>query len=510
LTEQTELTAALVAKGSIYLTLQNILSTLIAVFGFAFMARMITQEEMGVIAGLTLLTSLAALVSDFGLNSSVLKHVSELRGKGENISNIVVSATTFRTVVCLIIASTLFVIAPNLSESLFKTNAYAYTIRLLSIDAVLLSISPLFNSVLLGAGKLRAIAVYGTASIIVRWLLITAFLLAGKGLDGILLGWIAGDTILLFMLAATVTKLVEFKKQTFQSARQQIPPLLRFASPLYLSSFVAFLYGWYDKALILAYLPLSDLGIYNTAYTAFSVLVTIASALGSALLPYYGMAYGKSDHQAITLGMKRASKYTMLAIFPLALGLLATSKPTLSLFAGPQYETGWTVLAVLSLFGLVYGIAPALSNLLLIYGKTKTILLLSFIPVVSSLALLPLIWISGLFGLAIMRGASIAFSFTLTAYFINKIVKIQIDKKTLTKTLTASTIMAATILILQQMSPDSHLLPLYILVGAATYIALIRALKVLNGEDIQLLRQVIGKRAAEYAARILGGQSEHT
>lgn len=84
-----ELTAARVAKGSIYLTLQNILSTLIAVSGFPFMARLITQEEMGVIAGLTLLTPLAALISDFGLNTSILKHVSELRGKGENISNIV-------------------------------------------------------------------------------------------------------------------------------------------------------------------------------------------------------------------------------------------------------------------------------------------------------------------------------------------------------------------------------------------------------------------------------------
>jgi O-antigen/teichoic acid export membrane protein len=67
LAEQTELTAARVAKGSIYLTLQNIFVTLIAVSGFAFMARMITQEEMWVIAGLTLLTSLATLISDFGL-----------------------------------------------------------------------------------------------------------------------------------------------------------------------------------------------------------------------------------------------------------------------------------------------------------------------------------------------------------------------------------------------------------------------------------------------------------
>ena len=110
--EQTELTAARVAKGSIYLTLQNIFGTLIAVSGFAFMARMITQEEMGVIAGPTLLTSLATLISDFGLNSSILKHVSELGGKGENISNIVVSVATFRTLACLIM-----IIAPNGSVS---------------------------------------------------------------------------------------------------------------------------------------------------------------------------------------------------------------------------------------------------------------------------------------------------------------------------------------------------------------------------------------------------------
>lgn len=53
----------------------------------------------------------------------------------------------------------------------------------------------------------------------------------------------------------------------------------------------------YDKAVTLAYLPLSDLGIYNPTYTAFTVPVTIATALGSALLPYYGMAYRRNDHQ---------------------------------------------------------------------------------------------------------------------------------------------------------------------------------------------------------------------
>ena len=46
MTEQTELSAAKVAKGSIYLTLETVLVTLISVTGFAVMARMITLTEM--------------------------------------------------------------------------------------------------------------------------------------------------------------------------------------------------------------------------------------------------------------------------------------------------------------------------------------------------------------------------------------------------------------------------------------------------------------------------------
>jgi O-antigen/teichoic acid export membrane protein len=144
-----------------------------------------------------------------------------------------------------------------------------------------------------------------------------------------------------------------------------------------------------------------------------------------------------------------------------------------------------------------------LSNLRLIYGKTKTIHLLSLIPVLSSLLRLPLIWTLGLLGLAIMRNASIAFSFTVSAYLLNKIVKIKINKKALTKTVTASATMTATILILQQISYDKNLLLLYIFPGATIYIALVRILKTPDNEDFQLLKQIVGEKAAKYAERIL-------
>ena len=45
----------IVAFGYVYLTVQNILSTLIGVLGYSFLTRSISQVDVGVVAGLTLL-----------------------------------------------------------------------------------------------------------------------------------------------------------------------------------------------------------------------------------------------------------------------------------------------------------------------------------------------------------------------------------------------------------------------------------------------------------------------
>jgi len=64
-----------VAFGYVYLTIQNVLSTLIGVLGYSFLTRSISQVDVGVVAGLTLLASFFQLLSDYSLNSSLAKFV---------------------------------------------------------------------------------------------------------------------------------------------------------------------------------------------------------------------------------------------------------------------------------------------------------------------------------------------------------------------------------------------------------------------------------------------------
>jgi len=510
LSKDSKLDAVGIVLGSVYLTLQNIISTTIGVFGYAFMARMITQEQMGVIAGLTLITSLVQLLSDFGLNASIAKFVSELRGREEDSSTYIFSAISFRAILILPLASVLFLFSNEISMFIFKASTFSSAIKLIAVDSVLVSFSPLFNNVLWGYSMLKNMAVYGITSTTIRWLTIVFFLVRGYGLNGIIVGWIVGDTFSFFVLSITTSRIVKFSRSILRNSFKNFPELLKFSWPIYIASVASFLYTWYDRALVLTYLSLTELGVYNVAYTAFSVLISVTSSLGSALFPYYGMAYGRNDHSKITLGIRKASRYTMLVLFPLIVGLAVTSKPVITLFAGQEYEGGWIVLAVLSLFGLVYGISPAFSNLLLVYGKTKVILFLNLASIAISMVFLPLVWFLKLAGLAIVRGTASLITFFLSLYFLSKNVKIEIDYSMGLKAIFASVVMALVVLVAQQVAYSKFFLSLYVALGGITYVITIKLTRALNDEDFQLVQQVAGEKLAVYAKRFFGFSEDAT
>jgi len=487
------------------LTLQAVLSQAISVLGYAYMARAVTQVEMGVIAGATLLVSLVTMLVDLGLNGSLVKFISENVGRGADFSGYVKSALLLRVLLASAAALQVAAASEALSGILFRTPAYGGVLRIVALDCIPLAIAPLLNSVLWGCGRLRDMAVYSLAANAVRWASIVAFLHSGLGVAGVAYGWLAGDTSLLLMLALAAWPLARPGAGPGRWLGL-LPGMLRFSWPLYASSIVSFLYSQYDRVLILAFLPLQQLGVYDVALKAFSVFQTIVGALSSALTPYYGAMYGRGDEGTISEGIRRSSRYLMLAVCPLALGLAATARPVITLFAGEAYEPGWPVLALLSLFGLVNGLSPAFGSLLLIYGRTGTILLVNLASIAVSMVLLPAVALLGLGGLALVKGLSMVASFLISLYFTSRLVAVSIDYEASWKALAASAVMAAAVTIAQWAFYSKLLLPLYVAIGVLVYALAHRALETINSEDLRLIQAVAGTGAASLAAKILAAK----
>jgi O-antigen/teichoic acid export membrane protein len=388
------------------------------------------------------------------------------------------------------------VMAPILSEGLLKSTQYTFIFQIFSIDILLACINTTTNSLLLGMDRIKEMAIMNTLSVFARQTLIVGFLLFGFGLTGFVMGGILGDLVYLVLSISLMVKAKSVKIYPIKETIPYLKMLAKFSWPLFTTNTVTFLYNWFDRALLLAYAPLSEVAVYGVAYTAFTVLYSIPTALATTLFPYFATQYGRNQHENITAGVRASTRYIALLYVPLALGLTVTSNPTITFFAGAAYESGDTALAVLSVFGGISSIGAALGTLLLIFEMTPIVLLINICSVGASLALsallLPLL---GINGIAVVRGASLIISLALTVFFLRKRLPIRFDKEATWKSWTAAIIMLVAVGLIELNYFDKSLLLPYVLIGGVIYVVALRILKAVNENDIQLMRNLFGPRA---------------
>jgi len=179
----------------------------------------------------------------------------------------------------------------------------------------------------------------------------------------------------------------------------------------------------------------------------------------------------------------------------LAIGLLATANPGISLLAGETYTTASQPLAILSLFFAASCVSAALSGLFLILEQTPIASGLTIINVIAGITFTVLFLpIFGITGAAIARGIAMLLGLALSVSFLKKRINLKLDREALGKSLIAGLAMAAAVSLVEYVWYSKYLLPLYALTGGLTYLTMLRVLHAATKTDIQLIQQYLGKR----------------
>jgi O-antigen/teichoic acid export membrane protein len=94
------------ARGVSYLWLQSVVSSVARVVAFAFFARLISVDEMGIFTILTLANSAASALMGFGASSVVTKFVAEdmAQGKREGAASVYYKSLLLSELASLIVA----------------------------------------------------------------------------------------------------------------------------------------------------------------------------------------------------------------------------------------------------------------------------------------------------------------------------------------------------------------------------------------------------------------------
>lgn len=474
------------ARSAIYLAAQNVVSTISGILYFAFAARLLpTIADLGEVSAITMFSGLLLTVMILALPSAVSKYYSELLGKNLPSDAIGVAYTGFKigTLLALVGGGSCFLFAPIISLMLFGSEAEAFFFRLLALDVLAVFISQFSSSVLYGSQRFKELSVSSIISNSIRTTATISFLLLGFGITGIILGWIIADFLYLCLSLLFCRDLIRKMHGSFP-----LSTLLKYSTPIYGSNILSYLQSTIDRYIVLGLVGAQVLGIYSPATTAVLYISSLPGSLASAIFPRASGLFGKGDMRGIMRTTNVASRYSAIIYSPMAFGLVATALPTIDLFAGSRYIEGAPALAIMAAASVVLSLHHVVSTYIASIGRTfaffvsqaTAILACSFV----SILFIPQF---GAIGAAVGRSALILVNFLTMLIYVKSEIHDLIDWRSFFTSLVTSSIMSLFVSIFVWEFYSKYLLPVYILVGFIVYLIILKALKIMNNSDLELL-----------------------
>src|SRR5205809_1690637 len=253
-----------VARGTVYLTTQQVVIYLTYFVFYVVLARILTREEIGQVSLLTAALAFFNTLTLVALPATATRFISRNIGSLHPQAAGAVARTTLRLTVSIAIPSTLatILLASFFSKFLFGSQDFTVMLVTTAISGLLFDLILLYGGFFLGAGDFSSqvyqnVLYFGLSRS-------SGLLLAilGLGVLGIVLGWIAGGTTTLIL------SLYLWGGKFPHGKSYPVKPLLVFTLPLFISSLISLAQQWGDITILQVRLgQLSTVGGYYLAVT---------------------------------------------------------------------------------------------------------------------------------------------------------------------------------------------------------------------------------------------------
>jgi O-antigen/teichoic acid export membrane protein len=465
------------------------------IVSFAILSRLISPEQMGIIAVLTLVDSACVVIGTLSFPNAVVKFMAQHLSTDDKATaaSIFYQALRVTFVLALPLAVAVYAAAPVLARILLQQTSYALYLQLLSLDIVVYAgLLPILNAAFLGLQRFKQQAIIFTVGSAIRQALIIGLIISLRSFLGLLIAWVSSDLIVSLASLLYLSRILGRPRFSFPLNR-----LFDYSWPLWLSDGVSFASQWFDRAILLVFVPLAAVGIYNVTLTAFSVVAGIGVVTANTLFPAFASMQHPDRRRELGSALKKSTRYLCFLMVPLSFGLFATARPALTLFVGPAYVVGtWSLMILSGTFGLTI-VGISLSPMLLALGETRLASLSTLgaliISLLSAGALTPSL---GIIGAATARAISMVAGLGLVVFFLKGKLRFEIDRDAAQKSIVAGIVMAIVVMGIEAGFYSKYLLPAYVLIGAFVYMAMLRLLKAVSREDIRFVREYMGPRLA--------------
>jgi lipopolysaccharide exporter len=347
-------------RGALWAVAANVIMRFAGVAVTALLARLLSKEDFGVFAVALAVYLVVASLAELGMASAVARAPME----PEDIAPTVASISIL---VSGVVGLGMAVCAPVLASVLGQPDA-AGPIRVLSLCLVLTGIFAVPGAQLVREFRQDRIFLATIVGFVVANPVLVVLALNGGGATAFAWSRVIGQ------VATGVVYVFSTSRRYRPGWRSEaVGPLIRFGLPLSLANLVNWTLLNADYMLLGRLVDAAQIGVYLIAFNVASWSTAVmGSVLNSVVVP----AFGRVSDDRRRLGDALVSASELVAVVAMAFGALtlALAGPLVTVLFGAKWSEATPVLAVLSVYGVLYAFSLLFANILVATGRTARLL----------------------------------------------------------------------------------------------------------------------------------------
>jgi O-antigen/teichoic acid export membrane protein len=275
---------------------------------------------------------------------------------------------------------------------------------------------------------------------------------------------------------------------------------IKLGFPLVLVYIVDFILNSSDRYIVAAFISVTAVGYYNSAYALGSFVVLLPKISGVVLPPFISKAVDAGNETEARIMVNYTIKFFLLAAIPFVVGSLVMSKPLLILLANTEVaNNAFLVTPIVALGSLFYGLNIIFSNVLFVRLKTTVLFKMNLLAGIMNVGLNLLIFY--FIPNILVAAISTFLSYFVAFIFVHRVVTvdwpIDYDLKTIFKSVAASLIMGIVLLGTSSWLVAGTLrlsiVMVEIIVGVAIYGVVLLLLRTFSSSELLKLKEFVVK-----------------
>jgi O-antigen/teichoic acid export membrane protein len=444
------------------------------------LARLLTPEEFGTVALLSLFLGIATVLADGGFSTALIQRQDATHVDESSVFWVTLAVGT-------LLSATIFLLAPVLA-TFYDSAVLEPLTRLMSLGVLLSALGAVPHALVmkrLGFRTLLVVGLVGTGS---------------SGVVALLLAWqdhgvwaLAGQYVTLAVVTTAMLWILSGWRPGLVFSADSARTLFGFGGYMLASGLLDASFNRLYTVLIGRWYGVRELGFYVRAETTQQVPATVLSSIASRVaLPVFSEA--AADPARLRRGARLSLRGLMLINAPMMLGLAAVADPLVEAVFGSVWLPAVPLLQVLCLAGLLWPLHVINLTLLAAQGHARLVFRLEVVKQTIGLALVLIGALSGPLGIAWAMVAGGLVAVAVNAFYTKHFVRYGLVAQLadVGPTLAVSAVMAAVVAVAARSWDPTPIVELLALsgLGAVVFVGLAFAVRLATLHDmVALLRR---------------------